>query len=298
MKIIIANLHLCQFGGSELVSVELAEFYASLGYNVTLYSPQISAPLIQTIKRDKITLTVTKPSLEELHTFDIVWSHHGLLLDEINTVNKKPHQLIVSNHMSSWLDIELPKYGADQVDVILANSEETRSKMSDAHKSKCQLFQNPAPQIKWAEVNNNRKKPLALSISNHRPPELITFMGTHQDKIDFELIGLKTQNYIRLSAQKIFEINPDFVICNGKSVQYALAAGVPVFLYDNFFGCGWLNEDNFMQAEYFNFSGRGFNITPALETMLGFESVSAIEMTEKRQEKFILEKRIKKLGLY
>lgn len=297
--ILLSNKHLLEFGGSELVTVELAEFYASLGYQVTLYSPEIGMPLLGTIQyRDKIKITPKIPMQSELKTFDIIWSHHGLLLDEINTVNKKPHQLIVSNHMSSWLDVELPKYGVDQVDIILANSEETRSKMSAIHRAKCKLFQNPAPDVKWTQIQNFRKKPLGLSVSNHRPPELITFMGTHQDKIDFELLGIKTQNYIRLSPQKLFEISPDFIICNGKSVQYALAANIPVFIYDNFFGCGWLTEQNFLQAEWHNFSGRGFNVSPALEAILEFEKIKPIEMNKNRQNKFILEKRIRQLGIF
>lgn len=298
MKIIISNLHLCEFGGSELVSVELAEFYASLGHEVLLYSPKISAPLIQTIKREGLKLTVTKPTLEELYAFDIVWSHHGLLLDVINSKNKKPHQLIVSNHMSSWVDVEQPKYSFDEVDIVLANSEETRAKMSELHRAKCQLFQNPCSHPKWSNVSHCRKKPFALSISNHRPAELMTFMGTHANEIDFELLGSKTVNYLRLNSQKLYDIKPDFVICNGKSVQYCLTANIPVFLYDNFGGCGWLTEDNFSNAEWHNFSGRGFLEKADLNSILNFERIEPVEMTSQREEKFILEKRIKALGIY
>jgi len=120
MKILLSNIHLKEFGGSELVTVELAEYYASIGHEITLYSPLIGAPLLPTIKRDNVTLVVKEPSLDELYGFDIIWSHHGLLLDTINVQNKLAHQLIVANHMSSWLDIEQPKYGFDQVDIILA----------------------------------------------------------------------------------------------------------------------------------------------------------------------------------
>jgi len=298
MKIVISNLHLCEFGGSELVSVELAEFYASLGHEVLLYSPKISAPLIQSIKRDNITLTVKKPSKEELYVYDIVWSHHGLLLDVVNSKNKKPHQLIVSNHMSSWVREEFPKYAFDEVDIILANSEETRATMGEAHRAKCQLFQNPCVAPQWSDKNPMRAKPFALNISNHRPADLMAKMAEYSFKIDFELLGLKTQNYLRLNSQKLYDIKPDFVICNGKSVQYCLAAGVPVFLYDNMGGCGWLTEENFCTAEWHNFSGRGFSEKPNLDSLLNFDKVEPIIMTESRNKKFLLNERIKELGLY
>lgn len=298
MKIILSNLHLKEFGGSELVTVELAEYYASIGHEVTLYSPLIGAPLLPTIKRDNITLTVKEPSLDELYGFDIIWSHHGLLLETINCTNKKAHQLIVSNHMSSYVEVEQPKYGYDQVDIILANSEETRAKMSELHRAKCQLFQNPSPALNYREHGSSRSKPLGLSISNHRPAELVTLMGVNSKEIDFELIGAKTQNYIRISAQKIDEIVPDFVICNGKSVQHCLTANVPVFLYDQFKGCGWLTEENFSNAEWFNFSGRGFKSAPNLADILLFDTIEPIEMTDDRKNKFILDNRIKQLGIY
>jgi hypothetical protein len=298
VKILLSNIHLKEFGGSELVTVELAEYYASIGHSVTLYSPLIGAPLLPTIKRDNVTLVVKEPSLDELYGFDIIWSHHGLLLDTINVQNKLAHQLIVANHMSSWLDIEQPKYGFDQVDIILANSEETRAKMSELHRAKCQLFQNPCAAPTWRHHGVSRDKPFALSVSNHRPAELVTFMGTHSHLIDFELCGRKTQNYIRLSAQKIDDILPDFVICNGKSVQYALAANVPVFLFDDMGGCGWLTESNFADAEWHNFSGRGFKTPPNLADILLFDTIEPIEMTDARRNKFILDNRIKGLGIY
>jgi len=298
MRILLSNIHLKEFGGSELVTVELAEYYASIGHKVTLYSPLIGAPLLPTIKRDNITLVVKEPSLDELYGFDIIWSHHGLLLDTINVQNKLAHQLIVANHMSSWVDIEQPKYGFDQVDIILANSEETRANMSELHRAKCQLFQNPTPAPVWSDELCTRKRPLGLSISNHRTAELVTFMGMNSKDVDFELIGMKSQNYIRISSQKIYDIEPDFVICNGKSVQMALAANVPVFLFDNFGGCGWLTEENFADAEWHNFSGRGFKNSPNLADILFFDTIEPIEMTDDRKNKFILDNRIKQLGIY
>jgi hypothetical protein len=48
----------------------------------------------------------------------------------------------------------------------------------------------------------------------------------------------------------------DCVISIGKTVQYCLVQGIPVFLYDRFGGPGYLNESNYELAEYYNFSGR------------------------------------------
>jgi hypothetical protein len=50
----------------------------------------------------------------------------------------------------------------------------------------------------------------------------------------------------------------DAVMTIGKTVQYGLCAGKPVYCYDYFGGPGWLNEDNLQAARFHNFSGRGF----------------------------------------
>ncbi|WP_416914340.1 hypothetical protein [Seohaeicola sp.] len=46
------------------------------------------------------------------------------------------------------------------------------------------------------------------------------------------------------------------VLTIGKSVQYAMAARRPVYVYDRFGGPGWITSENFKNAEKFNFSGR------------------------------------------
>tara|TARA_R110002051_G_scaffold1381_2_gene7871 strand:+ start:15157 stop:16995 length:1839 start_codon:yes stop_codon:yes gene_type:complete len=48
----------------------------------------------------------------------------------------------------------------------------------------------------------------------------------------------------------------DLVVTMGRSVQHCMALGVPVFLYDKFGGCGFLNKDNYLAEERFNYSGR------------------------------------------
>lgn len=48
----------------------------------------------------------------------------------------------------------------------------------------------------------------------------------------------------------------DLIVSIGKSAPYALASGVPVFVYDHFGGPGYLTHDNFDRAARFNFSGR------------------------------------------
>jgi hypothetical protein len=294
MNIILSNLHLQNFQGSELVTIELAEHYAALGHDVTVYSPLIAPPLLPTIQhREKITLTMKVP--DNLTEYDLVWSHHGLLLDEINRKTKRRSQVIISNHMSSYVDVEYPRYAPSAVDFIFANSAETRAVMPIEHQQNCELFQNPAPACTRGH-GLSRAKPMGLSISNHRPQELVSFMIEHQTEIDFELFGMKTPNYTRITPDVLRETNCDFVICNGKSTQAAMIAELPIFIFDTYKGCGWLTEENFTTAEWHNFSGRGFSVAANLKDILDFNSHAPIELGERRW-RFQLDMWLEKRGL-
>lgn len=293
-KILLSNIHLKDFGGSELVTLELAEYLSSKGHSVCVYSPQIGLPLMATTMGGFYT-TNTIP--KNLHEFDIIWSHHNLLLDKINTKNKLDHQLIIANHMSSYVREEYPDYQADMVDVILANSQETKEKLPRRHQEKTMLFPNPSPMLNVTAPIVENKQPMALCVSNHMPSALKAFLYNNQDKIRHMHIGRGGQFQRRLSPTDLKSIGCDFVICNGKTVQYALAANLPVFLYDHFGGCGWLNEANFDLASWYNFSGRGFEkqgiqmqlkANEVLNTMLDGVP-KPILMTPDRKQRFILD---------
>lgn len=262
-RVLFSNINMCNFGGSELVTLELAEYYMKKNWDVTIYSPTFGSPLLDHISPGIKTTQFIPSDLDE---YNIVWSHHGLLLNKINAKNKRKHQTIVSNHMSSWVSIEYPQYDPGLVDLILANSEETKYKFDNEHKIKCHLFQNPSPPIgrftiekpfSVFDVGTYKKKKVA-AISNHRPLDLEAVLNTHVRYFNVYKYGSK--DFIqRITPKFLKEKDFDFVVCNGKSVQHAMRAEKPVFLYDNFGGCGWLTSENFERAAWYNFSGRGLD---------------------------------------
>lgn len=91
-------------------------------------------------------------------------------------------------------------------------------------------------------------------MSNHPPQEVIDFSKiarSHGMAVNF--IGYNSHPvYIE---DKVLE-NQDLVITIGKTVNYCLALGVPVYCYDWFGGSGYLNPGNFAINKRHNFSGR------------------------------------------
>lgn len=52
----------------------------------------------------------------------------------------------------------------------------------------------------------------------------------------------------------------DAIISIGKTVQYGLALGIPVYVHDHFGGEGWLSGRNFENELRYNFSGRATGV--------------------------------------
>jgi hypothetical protein len=50
-------------------------------------------------------------------------------------------------------------------------------------------------------------------------------------------------------------LNFDAVVTIGKTTQYCLVMGIPVYSYDHYGGAGWLSSENFAFEAFNNFSG-------------------------------------------
>jgi hypothetical protein len=244
MKILLTNRALFNVGGSELVTVELAEEYTRQGHDVTVYTHMVGGPL----DVSHLNVVTQCPATDD---FDLLWIHHNMLIHGLG-FRKRPGQRIVFNHMSSYIADEWPRLASYEMalaDRILANSEETRRVLLDKGLRGVELFQNPAP-LCWGQ-SCVMPHLGGLSVSNH-PPEEIKALGLASIGGPNGGTGQRRLTPTDLRSHH-------FVVCNGKTVVYALRAGVPVYLYDMFGGPGWLTEENFARAEEFNFSGRGFS---------------------------------------
>ena len=262
----MTNVWLDSYGGSELVTVEVAEELQSQGHEVVIYSPRVSGMY------PTVTVTDKKP---DPAGFDLLWIHHNLLIHDLG-FRKRDSQRIIFNHMSSYVPTEWPRLASYEnaiADVILANSEETRLVLEGKGLRGVRLFQNPAPRAFEGVGYSRFAKPLL--ISNHPPVELSGVRGT------------------RVGADRPMRVTPDMmaeascVVCNGKSVVYALRAGVPVYLYDHFGGCGWLTDANMELAEKHNFSGRPWGRKTVDDIMA---EMSAIPAPMPCADRFRLEK--------
>lgn len=263
MRALLCTNHLAMWSGSELVILDLAEALRARRWKVRVVTNAVSMALAQAFRASNIGLD-THPQRCRAFDFDLVWVQHhmGPLLDFTFDEASGPATRFVFAHLSSYTDLEQPGFIVESLlaDLIVCNSVETRSVVVDAdiRDRPCHLFQNPAPssfQIRRFEPSHSRPRRI-VSISNHLPDEmddaLTILSATHG--IEVLKIGQRGNTYERVTPERIMGF--DVVVTIGKSVQYAMAAGIPVYCYDRFGGPGYLNPRASQLAEQHNFSGR------------------------------------------
>ena len=140
------------------------------------------------------------------------------------------------------------------------------------------VFANPAPRAFAAnEIRQaNQLERLAI-VSNHPPAELLDAVETLRDEgIVVDVLG-ETAVPCEITPELLGTY--DGIVTIGKTVQYALVMGLPVYVYDHFGGEGWLDSEGFEIEAAANFSGRtSFRRIPseriAAEIHQGFAAAS------------------------
>jgi len=202
---------------------------------------------------------------------DIAWIHHQVLPPAL--LFEPGSTVFVFNHMSASHPLEYPF--APRIERALASAVLFPSEGAlDAQLASglldgipvdsLHVFGNPAPDA--FSVANRAPSPVLrrlVVVSNHIPEELVEALEALRLTCDVTVIGLEEEK--GGSAGRVLPADihaADAVVTIGKTVQYALVAGVPVYCYDHFGGPGWLDEENFKRARYLHFAGRGFAKKP------------------------------------
>lgn len=268
--VLIGQSQFEKFGGSEIITLELAEHFAARGARVLIAVRIQGEPLLAELAgHDSIDVfDVDDPALDRtLRGADIhlAWIHHHVIPAAILD---RPDVPVVFLHMSAIHPLEFPLMASLEAAIasrVLFVSPETRRKhrengwtasLSDGVDG---LFRNPAPDSYFdAPPVIAPSRPRLLVVSNHLPDELIEALDSVSDTFDVVKVGHQVRHGgtpTRVTPQLVASSHA--VLSIGKTVQYALASGRPVYCYDHFGGPGWLTLENFEEVGRRNFSGRG-----------------------------------------
>jgi len=256
-SILITNHHLKNFAGSELTTLELSKFFLSRGYEITVATFIYDYPLKKYFDENNVkVINVLEKELDNKN-YDIIWSHHSPVLYHILNQNLKTKKIIYSS-LSSYEPLEFPPLFINDLSLCLANSNETINELIKlgVDRKNIYYFPNSLPKTCFHHFKDNTTPKLQkiAIVSNHIPKEIIeTIDLLKKNGIQTDIFGMNYK-YELITCDKL--IKYDAIISIGRTVQFALALGIPVYCYDHFGGPGWIKKDNLDINEYYNFSGR------------------------------------------
>jgi NAD(P)-dependent dehydrogenase (short-subunit alcohol dehydrogenase family) len=271
--VLITQGRLRGMGGSEMISLEMAEHFAAAGSKVVVVARSIDAGIASMFTAIP-GVEVREPSWSGLDDrltsvpFSLVWVHHNVVPDAV--LRGAVDAPVVFAHLSASSPAEaplVPGLEAALASAVVFNSPETKDAQvsqglfEHVAQERLHVFPNPAPDP-FADVTDRTPgdRPRLLVVSNHIPMDLHRALEQVRNTFDVTLVGQQTE--LGAAPQRVgpdLVAEHDAVVSIGKTVQYALVAGRAIFCYDRFGGPGWLDKDNVDRAASTNFSGRGFD---------------------------------------
>ncbi len=289
--------------GSTIVTLDLATYLVGEGADVVVYAAFVDEPAASVFRGRGIVVVDDEGLTDDmLDGLDYVWVNSQVIPELlVDRLAVSPHQSLprfVFHHMSP-----LP-YAPDEhpyihqleerlasVSVFMSTATRDDLRPYFAQELPTAIYPNPAP-VEFALTPYLPPKPRAarkvLIVSNHAAPELLEATDLlRAEGLEVRWFGAGRDEYALVTAETLRDV--DVVVTIGKTVQYCLVAGRPVFVYDHFGGYGYLTDESIDYAAHRNFSGRGGRCLAAGEIVdelvSGFSA--AVDFQAKRRERFV-----------
>lgn len=260
-KVLMTNLYLQKYTGSELHTLEIARQFKKHGFEVTIMVYSKAYPLLALCNDFKV-IECKHERLDEQY-YDIVFLQHFPVYDYLHSQYSIKYRYLIVSKLSLFNEYELLPECYDKADLISVVSEECADAIR-AYTNNIFLFQNSVENRFFEsfplKLRSKMLKKICI-ISNHVPKELYEIKNIMQE---YNISYIGAGNEIKLVSPEVLQ-EFDLVITIGRTVQQCFACGVPVFVYDYFGGPGYINSNNLELAKAHNFSGRGFTKMDALK---------------------------------
>lgn len=312
-RILITHPFLFDINGATNVALELAQYLQKSHAKVRVYTNVFENPIKQFFEKAKIQVDVASDNPRyHFKDFDYIWINsqtfpESLLMELSSKKELANLPTIIFMHMSAHENCadEMPyiyKFEENLSSLSLFVSEEAFRANERYFETppKHDYYRNPAPTT-YCSINKILKKPKKiLVVSNHPCQEILEIRKPLAKKgIVVDYLGIVGDRYTMINEKILSRY--DAVISIGKTVQYCLVSGIPVYIYDQFGGPGWLNNNNYLKTREKNFSGRGFQTkTPEKiinELISNYQSAAAYHLDNRPrfQKEYSIDQVIPKL---
>lgn len=264
MKILFTGYNFDGYHGSMMLISEIAAYLKGQGHDIYIASLNLTAKIQKEITKMGLKIFSVEKLPENIE-YDIIWAYHYPLLVYLLNKNIKYKKIVCGCLSGLLIPLETPNLLCYQNNIpILVNSEETKNKLTENYPSLTNQYRvllNLVPDefFSYAKAFLPEQQKKIAIVSNHVPKEL----GEAKKLLEKQGIIVDVYNGVDETKQNI-KITPsvlsdyDTVITIGKTVQYSLALGIPVYNYDYMGGSGYINLENIDVEEFYNFSGRSF----------------------------------------
>lgn len=260
-KVLLALHSLAGFTGSEMHVLELATYFAAQGSRVYYFAFETGAPMSGEMEKLGVRFSPPAELAHGGNEFDLVWSHHETAFLWLHAMQSVPARRHVHGLLSSVQKIErlplIPQVLTGNGLRVVANSAETQAAAARiSGRSDIGIMPNFVPEAYYRSTRGalpDRPTKIAV-VSNHVPVEVLE-MRDHllAEGVEVTIFG-RDHTYTRIDETTLLAF--DLIITIGKTVQYCLAQGIPVFIYDRFGGPGFMTPSDIDVHAAFNFSGR------------------------------------------
>lgn len=263
MKVLFLCMYMSGLHGSVLHVLEYAKFFRSLDAEVFIGAIFIDQDIRKIAAAENIHLCRITNIPVDIE-YDIVYALHLFLFPYL-LFKGLTYKHFILGLLSVKAPVEQlpPSCMYPYLDLITAISPEIIARYRDEFHLDEKLFTlvpNPLP-LEFLEKSGVKREwagkiGKVAVVSNHRVQELLEMAATAPWQTDF--FGTEYGNRVTITPELL--LGYDAVITIGKTVQYGMGLGVPVFEYDYKGGCGWITPQNMEAEARTNFSGRS---TPA-----------------------------------
>lgn len=243
--------------GGVKYTAEIGNFLHSLGYNVFCVGVLTNETTKDFFAKNNVTLFNVLEFPIDIY-IDIVWAHHWPILPYLIRKGLK-YNKIINSCISKILPVDKPLFFINAIDMFLTLTDKTKNMFVNEYNieaDRIYVLPNTAPDIFFEYKHNmSRKLNSVAVVSNHAPSELLEAMQI-LEKSGYETVVYGGKNSIDITPDILSK--HDVIVSIGKTVQYAMAMGIPVYNYDHFGGNGYIVPETIDIEESVNFSGRNF----------------------------------------
>ncbi len=268
MKILLANHHLLDYGGSEIFTLTIADFLTRKGHEVTVFSRYVDR-LAKEFKKINVQIIQDIEILKK-EKFDVAHVHHGINAIIVRHCFPRLPTIFLSNGVLPFLeqpptlDLHISKY--------LAVSEEVKENLINNHKinsEKIEVFRNIVDIKKFIllkEINNYPQRALIISSRMDMKKEKIIKKTLEKLHIKYKFIGHRF-DWIPYNQLPKYLNEADIIFSLGRGAMEAMMSGRIPIVYDYLGGDGMVTPENIGEIMKNNFSGRKYHIKFTVDSL-------------------------------